>query len=83
VDATYEFMINDVGVYGMQSVGGTFLTSRVFQMLKNGNLNIPPDECLPCANISMPYVFVADEGYILIDNLLKPCSGENRGPDTV
>jgi hypothetical protein len=67
-EATYEFTIIDVGVYGMQSVGGTFRISRVFQMMKNGNLNIPPDECLPCANISGPYVFVADEEYILLDN---------------
>jgi hypothetical protein len=82
-DATCEFTIIVVGVYGMQSDGGTFRSSRVFQMMKSRNLNIPPDECLPCANISVPYVCVADEEYTLPDNLLKPHSGENLDPDAV
>jgi hypothetical protein len=82
-DATYEFTIFNVGGYDMHSDGDTFRSSRVFQMLRNKNLNIPPDECLPFANISEPYVFVADEEYPLLDNLLKPYSGENTDPDDV
>ena len=79
-DAAYEFTIIDVGVYGMQSDGDTVRSSRVFQMMRNKNLSIPPDECLPCAIISVPYMFVADEEYPLLDNLLIPYSGENLGP---
>jgi len=52
-------------------------------MMRNKNLNTPPDECLPCANISVSYVFVADKEYPLLDNLLKPYSGENLDPDDV
>jgi len=40
-DAAFEFTTIDVGVYGMQSVGGTFRNSRVFQMIKNGELQHP------------------------------------------
>ena len=82
-DATYEFTIIDVGDYEMHSDGDTFRSSRVFQMVRNKNLNIPPDECLPYATISVPYVFVADEGYPLLDNSLKPYSGGNLDPDDV
>ena len=31
----------------------------------------------------MPSVFIGDEAYPLLDNLLKPYSGENLDPDTV
>jgi hypothetical protein len=60
-DATYEFTIIDVGGYDKQSDGDAFRSSRLFQMMRNEKLNIPPDECLPCANISVPYVFVAND----------------------
>lgn len=82
-DATYEFTTIDVGGYDMQSDGDTFRSSRVFQVMRNKNLSLPPDECLPCANISVPYVFVADEECPLLDNSLKPFSGENLDPDDV
>jgi hypothetical protein len=82
-DATCEFTIIDVGGYDMQSDRDTFRSSRVFQVMRNKNLNIPPDESLPCANISVPYVFVADDEYPLLDNLLKSYSGENLAPDDV
>lgn len=55
----------------------------VFQMVRNKNLSIPPDECSPCTNISVPYVFVGDEVYPLFDNSLKTYSGENIDPYAV
>jgi hypothetical protein len=46
-------------------------------MMRNRSLDIPPDD------ISVPYVFIEDKAYPLLDNLLKPYSGENLDPDTV
>jgi hypothetical protein len=81
-DASYKFTIVDVG-YGKQSDRGTLRPSRVFERMRNRSLNIPPDDCLLPTDISVPYVFVGDEPYPLLDNLLKPYSGENLDPDTV
>ena len=81
-DASYKFTIVDVG-YGKQSDGGTLHPSRMFERMRNRSLNILPDDCLPSTDISVPYVFIGDEAYPLLDNLLKPYSGENLDPDTV
>jgi hypothetical protein len=82
-DTSYKFTIIDVGGYGKQSDGGTFRSSRMFEMMRNRSLDIPPDDCLPSTGIGVPYVFIGDEAYPLLDNLLKPYSGENLDPDTV
>jgi hypothetical protein len=52
-------------------------------MMKNKSLDIPPDGCLPSTIISVPYVFIGDEAYPLLDNVLKPYSGENFDLDSV
>jgi hypothetical protein len=81
-DATYKCTIIDVGGYGKQSDGGTFSPSVMFEMMKNKSLNIPLDGCLPSTIISVPYVFIGDEAYLLLDNVFKPYSGENLVVDS-
>lgn len=71
-DSHYRFITIDVGGFGKQSDGGTFQASDFYQLLQSGNLNIPPDDPLPSSNIVMPYVFLADEAYPLLKNILKP-----------
>lgn len=66
--------IIEVGGYGKQSDGGTFRLSALFHSLQNGTLNVPPDNALPSTNIIMPYVFIGDEAYPLMRNLLTPYS---------
>jgi hypothetical protein len=70
-DASYKFTIIDVGGYGKQSDGGAFRSSCVFEIMRNRSLDIPPDDCLPSTDISVPCVFIGDEAYPLLDNLLK------------
>lgn len=77
VDANYRFSIIDVGGYGKQSDGGTFRSSSLFQLLECGRLHIPPDKALPLTDTVVPYVFVGDEAYPLLRNLLKPYSRRN------
>lgn len=76
-DARYRFIIIDVGGYGKQSDGGTFRSSEMFQLLSKGRLNIPPSDFLPDTNVEMPYVFIGDEAYPLLNNLLKPFGGDH------
>jgi hypothetical protein len=52
-------------------------------MMRNRSLDIPPDDCLPSTDISVPYVVIGDEAYPLLGNLLKSYSGENLDPDTI
>jgi hypothetical protein len=55
----------------------------MFAIMRNRSLDIPPDDCLPSTDISVSYVIIGDEAYPLLDNLLKPYSGENLDSDTV
>ncbi|XP_055526020.1 uncharacterized protein LOC129718865 isoform X2 [Wyeomyia smithii] len=73
-DANAKFLVIEVGGYGKQSDGGTFSSSDLYKLLENGQLNIPPDTPLPDEEFSldMPHVFVGDEAYPLIRNLLRP-----------
>lgn len=75
VDAHYKFINIDVGGYGKQSDGGTFRASALFLYLSDGRLNyIPNATTLPNSDITVPYVFIGNEVYPLLTNLLKPYS---------
>ncbi|KAJ8911200.1 hypothetical protein NQ315_004420 [Exocentrus adspersus] len=43
----------------------------------SGRLNIPPDDVLPSTAIIVPHVFIGDEAYPLLKNLLKPFNRRN------
>lgn len=76
-DANYKFICIEVGGYGKQSDGGTFRHSSLFHLMESRQLHIPQDTVLPTTDISAPYVFVADDAYPLLNNLLKPYKGRN------
>lgn len=73
-DANAKLLMIEVGGYGKQSDGGTFSASDMYNLLNEGKLNIPPDTPLPDNTLSlpMPYVFLGDEAYPLMRNLLRP-----------
>lgn len=73
-DARYRFITIEVGGYGKQSDGGTFRASSLFQHLQSCTLNIPLQGVLPSTAVEVPYVFIGDEAYPLLKNLLKPYS---------
>ena len=81
-DANYNFVAVDVGAYGRQSDGNVFANSVFGKMLKRQELLLPSDESLPgCTAPRLPYVFVADEAFPLMENLMRPFSGTGLSRD--
>lgn len=72
VDAHYRFIVVDVGGCGKQNDGKTFESSDLFRLMQTNTLDIPHPACLPGTNVKAPYVFVGDDAYPLMANLLKP-----------
>lgn len=73
-DANAKFLVVEVGGWGKQSDGGTFSASDLYEKLQKGVLNIPSDSPLPDQELTldMSHVFVGDEAYPLMRNLLRP-----------
>ena len=77
VNANYEFIMVDVGANGRVSDGGVFANTKFCKHLKENTLHIPePTSLLGCHDI-MPYVFVGDDAFPLMDNLMKPYAQRN------
>lgn len=72
VDADYKFSFVDVGSNGRISDGGVLRESCLQAALDDNSLGIPPGNCFPERNTRVPYVIVADEVFLLKENLMKP-----------
>lgn len=48
------------------------MKSKIGRGIKEKRFDIPPPEPLPHTDISLPYVFLGDEAFPLLDNLMKP-----------
>lgn len=72
VDCEYKFLVIDVGGYGKQSDGGTFMSSSLYKALHDGTIVLPPSEELPGTTLRAPYVMLADEAFPLLTNLMTP-----------
>lgn len=69
VNANYEFMYLDIGKNGRNSDAGVIDQTEFYKRLLNGTLNLPAPE----DNIGkMNFVFVADDAFALLENVLKP-----------
>ena len=82
-DAKSKFVVIDVGAFGSSSDGGILQDSTFFQLLRTKKLNLPGPAKIPDTNIEVPYVFVGDEAFPLLENLMRPfprrnLSGEKR-----
>lgn len=73
-DARYKFVCIDVGGYGHQADSKTFQFSDLYTLLTTNRLNIPENNELPGTSIKMPHVFIGDEAYPLLNNLMRPYS---------
>ncbi|KAG8240047.1 hypothetical protein J437_LFUL016902, partial [Ladona fulva] len=70
--------------YAMANIHwGTFHTSGMYQMLQDGTLKIPKDKCLLLTNKEVPFLFLGDDAYPLLEHLMKPYNDENLLPDEV
>ena len=71
-DAKSKFIAIDVGAYGSSSDGGIFQDSNFFQRLREKTLHLPDPIQIPNTNTIAPYVFVGDEAFPVLENLMRP-----------
>ena len=78
VDASYKFIYVDIGTNGRISDGGVWDSSKFKSAIENSALNIPPEECLPGTDVSVPYVFLGDDAFPLKTYFMKPYPFRNQ-----
>jgi hypothetical protein len=72
VDANYKFITVDIGGFGKQSNGGTFLASDLFGFINGKRIIFPEPDFLPHSNVTAPYITLGEEAYPLLPYLMKP-----------
>ena len=75
-DANYQFTMVDIGESGRCSDGGVFGNSCLGNAILNQTMGMPKSGVIEAANMSFPYVFVADDAFPLKVNIMKPYSRE-------
>lgn len=78
-DANYSFVAIDVGAYGSNSDASVFRNSNFGKRLLTNQLDLPPRSVLPNDNErpEMPFVFVGDEAFPLLQHLMRPYPSRN------
>ena len=71
-DASYKFVLVDVGDAGRQSDAGVYTNSKLGFAIENQKMNLPPPEVIRGTQKMFPFVFVADEAFSLKQHMLKP-----------
>lgn len=71
-DANYQIIYVNTGTNGRASDGGIWESSEICRKLNNNELNIPNPENLPRTTTKVPYVFIGDQAFPLMNNLMKP-----------
>lgn len=80
VDANYNFIYVYVGCQGRISDGGVFKNTGFARSLDKEMLAFPQNTFLPGRQKLIPYIFVADDAFPLLPNIMKPYSGhQERG----
>lgn len=72
VDASNKYIIIDVGGYGHQSDGGKFQSSFLYRALLQKKIKIPSPNTSQNCETPLPFYFIADGAYPLLENLMKP-----------
>nr|CAI5839394.1 unnamed protein product [Callosobruchus analis] len=72
VNANYEFLYVHTGTNGRVSDGGIWNNTGICKCLKANKLNIPNPTTLLNTSDQFPYVFIGDEAFPLMENLMKP-----------
>lgn len=72
VDANYRFLYVDVGCQGRISDGGVFRNSSLYAAIASNDIKIPVAQQLPESDTVSPFVFVADDAFPLMNNIMKP-----------
>lgn len=77
-DADYKFIVVDIGAPGHTGDSNIFRRSNFGRAVICGGseLNVPPAEILE-DNLEYRYVFLGDEAFPLLSNLMRPYPGRN------
>lgn len=75
VDADYRFIFIDVGGYGRISDGGILKASKFCKALQKKLIKLPQPDELPNSKLILPFFFIGDGAYPLMESLMKPYPG--------
>lgn len=81
VNANYEFIYVHCGTNGRVSDGGILKETDFYRSLVNDDLQIPDPQCPTQVDYELPYVFIGDEAFPLMENMMKPYSKHCAGHD--
>ncbi|XP_008181021.1 uncharacterized protein LOC103308774 [Acyrthosiphon pisum] len=81
VNANFEFIYVHCGTNGRVSDAGIMKETDLYRSLKNNELKIPPPQSLPQVEYKLPFVFIGDAAFPLMENLMKPYGKHNSGHD--
>nr|CAH7727160.1 unnamed protein product [Callosobruchus chinensis] len=71
-DSAYRFISIDVGSMGRFSDGNIFASSVLGKKIMKQTLKLPQPSLIPPIDSPIPYVFVADEAFPLLENVMRP-----------
>ena len=72
VDADYKFTVVDIGSCGKFSDGSILHNSEFGKALRCHELDLPQESRIGGSEHSLPFVFVGDEAFPLMENLMRP-----------
>ncbi|KAF4514016.1 UNVERIFIED_CONTAM: hypothetical protein B566_EDAN018631 [Ephemera danica] len=79
VSYNYILVAYELGAPGRDSDSGVLERSQFGQALRARTLPLPDPQVLPGTNVLMPPVFVGDEAFALLPNLMRPYPGRDGG----
>lgn len=78
VDADYNFLYADIGCQGRISDGRVFRNTSFYKKLEENTLEITPTENLDGMEKNIVCIFMADDAFPLINNIMKSYSGSQE-----
>ena len=76
VSADYCFTLVDIGDNGRHSDGGVFQSSEIGVGMLNNSLGFPDSRPLTGSSTVAPFLFVGDEAFPLMKNMMRPYPGK-------
>jgi len=71
-DASYCFLMLNIGAEGRRSDGGVFRNSDIGICFDNNNMDLPEPTQVGVSGPKLPYVLVADEAFALTSYMMRP-----------
>jgi hypothetical protein len=82
-NAKYEFIMVHSGTNGKVSDGGILHTIGFYEKLQSISFNLPAASTPMGINYSLPYTFVGDEAFMLMENLMKPYADQGLTEENI